>query len=90
MRNRKFESVELSFRGHTEFKISGQYFKTLGVEYSSQNPIYTIRTFPEHLMTPDGGQAFPTWTGGWLGFLNKQMEDFNEVHKRWYLSDLTH
>ena len=36
-------------------------------------------------MTPAGVQAFPAWTGGWFGVLNKQMEDFTEFEKRGYL-----
>lgn len=88
VQSRKFEVVELSFRGKTKFKISGSYFQTLGKEYSWQNPIYTVRTFPEHLMNPDGSKAYSGWIGGLLGVLERQMEDFNDFHKKWYLEDL--
>jgi hypothetical protein len=47
-----------------------------------------MRTFSENLVTPDGQRAFPVWTGGLLGVLQKQMEDFNEFHQRWYIRDL--
>ena len=84
-----FDTVKLSFRGTTKFILKGNYFNTLGVEYKSQNPAYTIRTFPEKLYKPDGRQAFGTWSGGILGVLSRQMEDFSEFHKQWYLEELS-
>jgi len=88
VQSKKFDVVELAFRGKTKFKIRGDYFQTLGKEYSWQNPVYTARTFPENLMNPDGSRAYPKWTGGWLGVAGKQMEDFNDFHKKWYLEDM--
>lgn len=88
MKDNEHDSVELAFRGKTKFVISGTYFKTLGEEFDFQNPVYTIRTFPENLRTPDGGRAFPVWEGGVLGILKAQMEDFNEFHNQWYLNDM--
>lgn len=84
----KFEAVELSYDGNTKFKMNGDYFKKLGEEYSSQNPLYTIRTFPENLLNPDGTDAYSKWTGGLFGVLQKQMEDFTDFHKKWYLNDM--
>jgi len=88
MQSKKFDMVELAFRGRTKFKIRGDYFQTLGKEYSWQNPLYTARTFPENLMNPDGSRAYPKRTGGWLGVVKKQMEDFIDFHKKWYLEDM--
>jgi hypothetical protein len=84
-KDKEFDSVELSFRGSRKFLIRGDYFKLLGKEFGTQNPIYTIRTFPEHLTKLDGSAAYPTWTGGWLGVSGKQMEDFNDFHRQWWL-----
>lgn len=89
VRSYKFDKVELAFRKKVKFIIGGDYFQKLGKEYSYQNPIYTMRTFPEHLMNPDGSNAYPKWTGGWLGVTKKQIEDFNDFHKKWYLEDLS-
>ena len=47
-----------------------------------------MRTLPENVFKMDGTAAFGTWTGGWLGVVGKQMEDFSEFHKQWYISDL--
>lgn len=88
VQSKKFDVVELSFMGKTKFKIKGDYFQTLGKEYSWQNPIYTIRTFPKNLINLDSSMAYPEWTGGWLGVVEKQMEDFNDFHKKWYLEDI--
>ncbi len=88
LQSRNYDLVKLSFRGTTKFMINGRYFQQLGEEYSWQNPVYTTRTFPENLMKPDGSSAYPTWTGGWLGVTQKQMEDFNDFHRKWYLDDV--
>ena len=80
--------VKLSHAGNEKFRITGEYFKKLGLEFGEQNPVYTIRTMPQNLYKPDGTAAFGTWTGGVLGVLNNQMEDFNEFHRQWYVSDL--
>lgn len=87
--SREFASVELAFRGQTKFLLTGRYFKRLGEEYESQNSVYTMRTFSENVLKPDGSSAYPTWTGGLLGVLGKELEQFNEFHRQWYLSDLT-
>ena len=87
MKEKRFDDVELAYKGKTKFKLEGSFFRTLGHEYGSQNVIYTIRTFPENLKTPAGNRAYPEWSGGWLGVMNKQMEDFNDFHKQWYLSE---
>ena len=48
-----------------------------------------MRTFPENVYALDGAKAFPSWTGGLIGVTGKQMEDFAEFHKQWYIYDLT-
>jgi hypothetical protein len=87
LKGRQFDNIELAYKGTVKFKIEGNYFQTLGEEYGTQNVVYTVRTFPEHLKTPTGAQAYSEWTGGWLGVMNKQMEDFGDFNKHWYLSD---
>ena len=89
MKDRRFSRIELAHHGTTKFLVSGEYFAQLGTEYGEQNPVYTIRTFPEHLYRPDGNSAYGTWTGGLIGVLTRQMEDFNDFHRKWYIEDLT-
>jgi hypothetical protein len=88
-KSREFASVELSFRGKPKFLISGQYFKQLGQEYGTQNPVYTLRTFPENLMKLDGSRAYPSWTGGLIGVAGRQIEESNNFHRQWWLDDFT-
>lgn len=89
VKDRKFERVELSYRGETKFLLDGDYFQELGREYNFQNPVYTTNNMPENLRLPDGTRAYDTWTGGLLGVSLKQMQDFNDFHDRWYWRSLT-
>ena len=88
IKGRPFESVELNHRGQEKFVLKGDYFKKLGDEYGSQNPVYTFRTLPENLYKPDGKSAYGTWTGGLLGVLGRQMEDVTDFHRSWYIDVL--
>ncbi len=83
VQDKEFETVELAYEGEVRFKIDGSYFHVLGEEYGEQNPMYTIRTFPENLQKPDGSRAFGEWTGGMLGVTGKQMEDFKDFADQW-------
>lgn len=85
----RFSRIELSFRGQSKFVLDGAYFQKLGEEYERQNPVYTMRTFTSYLYRPDGSKAYPEWTGGLLGVLQKEIEQFNDFHKVWYLNELS-
>lgn len=87
LRDSQFDAVQLAYKGDVRFVLDGREFQTMGEDYDYQNPIYTIRTFPEKLETPDGQDAYGQWTGGVLGVLNKQMDDFNDAMKTWYGAD---
>lgn len=87
LKEKRFERVVLSYKGTPKFQLKGEYFRTLGQEFVSQNPVYTLRTFPENVYKLDGEQAYGTWTGGMLGVLSKQMEDLNRFGHDWYLDD---
>lgn len=84
----RFEFVKLAHQGSQKFLLKGDYFQTLGQEFGTQNPVYTMRTLPENVYQIDGTPAFGTWTGGMLGVLGKQMGDFSDFHKQWYILDL--
>jgi len=58
VKGKMFDSVILNFNGTPKFKLGGSDFNTIGKEYSSQNPIYTIRAFPEKLKKLDDTQAY--------------------------------
>ena len=82
-----FKLVMLSYKGNPKFILKGDYFHTLGAEFGIQNPVYTLRTLPENVYSLDGKQAFGTWTGGVIGVVGKQMEDLNQFHSRWFVTD---
>lgn len=88
MKDTKFDRVELAFQGESRFQLEGAYFQQLGVEFGEQNPMYTLRTLPEHVYDMQGEHAFGTWTGGIFGVLAKQMEDLNTFHRKWYMESL--
>lgn len=88
MKDRSFDTVELSYRGETRFLLDGGDFQTLGRQMAyGENPVYMLRTFPEKLRDAKGRSAFGEWTGGVLGVMKEQMEDLTELHKQWYLND---
>lgn len=82
----KFKSVKLQFQGEDKFIIPGSYFNEIGKGYADENPIYTIRTFPENILDLNGNKAYEPVEGGFLGVLNVQMDNFNDFTKKWYLS----
>jgi len=89
MKGHHFTRVILSARGKSKFRIEGDYFQQLGQEYSKQNPLYTTRTFPTHLSTMDGTKPFAEYTGGVLGVLQKELEQFTEFSDQWYVRDFS-
>jgi len=82
-----YDKVVLAAYGDKKFIVPGDYFHDLGVEYASQNPMYTIRTFPHHVTNMSGDHPFPEYTGGILGVLGKEMEEFNDMNHQWFLND---
>lgn len=88
LQGKNFDKVILAYQGKLKFYITGTHFYKLGIGYGIENPIYLTRTLPENIYKLDGERAFPIWTGGMLGVLNKQMEDFNEFGRQWYLNDV--
>jgi hypothetical protein len=87
LKERQYSNVVLAYRGSSRFLVDGEHFNTVGREWGIQNPIYVLRTFTEHVKHPDGTDAFGTWTVGWLGVLNKQLEDQAEFHRQWYMEE---
>lgn len=83
-----FDQVVLCFRGDEKYLLPGGEFGVMGREFEVQNPIYTLRTFPEKLQLPDGRQAFAKHRGGALYLMRVQMEDVNNMHRHWYLNQL--
>lgn len=86
-KDNQYQRIILAAYGEKKLVVPGDYFQQLGREYDTQNPVYTIRTFSHHVSTMDGTKPFPAPDGGLLWVLKEEMEQFNELNKRWYLDD---
>jgi hypothetical protein len=84
LKDRRYRVVVLAYRGRGRYLLDGDEFKTIGETRATENPIYLIRTMPEHVSKLDGSPAFETWTGGWLGVITRQLQDLNEFNMRWF------
>lgn len=88
LQDESFDEVILAYQGDPRFILPGDDFQVMGAEFETQNPVYTIRTFPEKLIRPSGEAAFPTRSGGLIYLMRAQMEDFSAFNEEWYLNDL--
>lgn len=88
MKDSRVKSVILAAKGKKKFILDGDYFNQLGEEYDLQNPMYTIRTFPLHVTNMDGTQPYAEYTGGIFAVLGKEMEQFSDLHRKWYIEEL--
>lgn len=88
MKGRSFDKVYLSWKGEPKFYMEGYFFKSLGETLAIQNPVYTIRTLPENLYLPNGERAFSQWSGGLIGVLSSQLQDFETFNQQWYIEDM--
>ncbi len=87
LKDQRYSRIILAAYGQKKFVVPGDYFHQLGQEYDAQNPVYTVRTFSHHVSTLDGMKPFPEPEGGLLWVLGKEMEQFTDLNKRWYLDD---
>ena len=89
LKDQNFKEVFLAFKGAKKFKIPGAYFKELGETYDSQNPLYTVRTFPEKVLNLDGSSPYGKLEGGVFGVFAGGMEQFKDFSQKWYGSAFT-
>ena len=87
-KERPFETVILCFRDDARFILSGADFAEMGADFETQNPMYTLRTFPEKLSLPDGSRAYKEHQGGVLYLMKVQMADFTHMNQKWYLDEV--
>jgi hypothetical protein len=86
-KDHSFTKVILAAYGRKKFVLPGAYFQQLGADYSTENPVYTMRTFAHHVLAMDGSRPFPEVEGGILYVLPMEMEQFTAFNRRWYLND---
>jgi hypothetical protein len=86
-KSNQYKRVILAAYGQRKFVMPGDYFQQLGREYATQNPIYTVRTLPHHVLAMDGSKPFPEVYGGLFYVLSVEMEQFKTFNERWFLND---
>ncbi len=79
-----YTRVYLAAKGEPKFYVTGPYFKQIGRDYATENPLYLLNHFPENVKNLDGSPAFSTWEGGWLGVATNQMNDLVSLHQQWW------
>jgi hypothetical protein len=87
-KNHRYQRVALAAFGQPRLVIQGDYFQTVGQEYETQNPVYTIRTFAHHVQSLDGAYPWPEPDGGLFWVLEQEMDQFGQLNKTWYLNDV--
>jgi predicted nucleic acid-binding Zn ribbon protein len=69
MKGRHYREIELSFRGHRKFSISGDIFHRLGEAYEQHDYAFVLFDFPRMLSKgqalPDGHQALVRFHDQW-------------------------
>lgn len=87
LKGQQFHRVYLAYKGNEKFYFDGAYFQQIGETRLTENPVYTARTMPENVHNLDGSPAFETWSGGLLGVVGAQMDDFQQFHLKWWGND---
>lgn len=87
LKDRRFETVVLAYRGTPKWLFDGAAFQTIGRERAFQNPVYVMRTMQRDVKNLDGTPAFPPVYGGWLGVLGQELEQHKSFHDGWWLGD---
>jgi hypothetical protein len=85
--SRQFDSAELDCRGRPRFWMHGDYFRELGREYETANPIQTSLALPAHVYGADGRALYAPPDQGLYG-LSAGVQHFIEFMDRWCFRDL--
>ena len=79
VRERRYQRVELSYRGTTKFQIDGKSFRRLGEEYAKRNFDYVLYTFPRLF------QSVRTSTA--VSPNDSDRDALLQFHRQWYGED---
>lgn len=84
-KDRNYNAVILAHRGKEKLVLDGAFFNEAGRTFHYQNPIYLSRTLPQNVRQLNGRSAYGSYSGGWLGVLNAELDDLNQLHDDWWL-----
>lgn len=79
LRERKFNRVQLSYRGNAKFEIDGASFRKLGDEYAKRNFDYVLYKFP---------QLFHATHASQVNSSNSARDQLVQFHREWYGHDV--
>lgn len=77
------DRVVLARNGQHVFYFYSSDLRRLSDSYAGGGRVWAFNHLPENARTMSGAPAYGQWTGGWLGVLQKQMEDLNEFIRDW-------
>jgi Zn-finger nucleic acid-binding protein len=75
--------IILARNGTEKFYISGSDMRPLASSYAGGGRVWAFNHLPENIRTMSGQRAYNEWSGGWIGVLQKQSEDVNDLIKQW-------
>ena len=87
LKDKNFSKVYLANNSGNIFYLKGEYFKQLGNEYNIQKPVYLLRMLPENTYQINGEQAYPSYEGGLIAVVTKQMENLNILARKWFIEE---
>jgi hypothetical protein len=86
LKDQRFDTVMLAYRGMPKWLIGADAFRTIGRERAFQNPVYVMRTMQQDVKNLDGTPAFSPLYGGWLGVLGEELDQHKRFHEGWWLT----
>ena len=85
--DRDFSRFYLLYEGDKRFYLEGGKARTIGQDYSWQNPIALIREFLPALRDMDDRKTYPRLNPSLLGGTMEAMENMKRFHMEWYLQE---
>lgn len=75
--------LRLASFGEDRVIVPAEETRRLGAAFPDENPMYLVRTFPQHVKDLEGESLFPERHGALLAVTPRQMEDFNQFARLW-------
>jgi hypothetical protein len=79
LKEKRYQRVDLSYRGTTKFSIDGASFMKLGQEYANRNFEYVLYRVPQLFQPAEGTKPIPA--------NGSERDTLLEFHRRWYGQD---
>lgn len=83
IKDSSIDHLSIASGGKEVYRLEKSDLDELAREYDSGARIWAFSHWPERLRTPSGERAFESWSGGFLGVMEGQMNDLNEGLSTW-------